>query len=300
MTAIFLSIPAFIVLIAVEIWVSRRREGAGYEAKDTAASLSMGVGNVVISTAIKGLWVVWLALFWELRLFEWDPASPWTWVAAFVFFDLVYYWWHRAGHEIRWLWAAHENHHSSQHFNLSTALRQSWTTPFTGLPFYWILPVMGFDPFVTATILSINTVGQFWFHTELIGRMGPLEWVLNTPSHHRVHHGANPQYLDRNYAGIFIVWDRLFGTFEAEHEPVRYGLSHNIDTFNPLRIATIEWVAMFRDAARCRTFSGALRTFWGRPGWREDGTGITAPMARAAWEAQRQAPEAQVASASTS
>jgi sterol desaturase/sphingolipid hydroxylase (fatty acid hydroxylase superfamily) len=202
-------------------------------------------------------------------------SGPLVFAAALLADDFFYYWFHRLHHEVRFLWAAHVNHHSSRHFNLSTALRQSWTT-FTSPLFYLPLPLLGFDPLLVITVHSVNLLWQFWIHTELIGRLGPLEAVLNTPSHHRVHHGRNVQYLDRNHGGMLIVWDRLFGTFEQERERVDYGLTKNLESFSPWEIAFHEWRAMLRDARRAGSLGDALRTLLLPPGWSRDGRTRTA------------------------
>jgi sterol desaturase/sphingolipid hydroxylase (fatty acid hydroxylase superfamily) len=175
---------------------------------------------------------------------------------------------------VRVLWASHVPHHSSQRYNLSTALRQSWT-PFTGLPFYLPLALF-FSPVQIATAYGINLLYQFWIHTELIDRLGPFEWIFNTPSHHRVHHGANVQYLDRNHAGILIVWDRWFGTFEPERERPRYGLTKNIQSFNPVYAAFHEFAAVLRDAFTAGSWRDAVGYLLRPPGWKPDGAGATA------------------------
>ena len=181
--------------------------------------------------------------------------------------DLVFYWYHRTHHTVRVFWASHVVHHSSQRFNLSTALRQSWT-PFTALPFWLPLALLGFAPWMILLQQSISLLYQFFLHTERIGKLwAPAEFVFNTPSHHRVHHASNAAYLDRNYGGVLIVWDRLFGTFAAEREPAVYGLTKNIRTFNPLRVATHEFVAMARDLAWVRRGRDAVGVVFGRPGW---------------------------------
>ena len=276
-TIVYVAVPLFLLLMGVEIWCSERVRGRirGYEWRDSLASLSMGVGNVLISLGTK---VVTLALYtalYQFRLFDIGYVW-WAWPLAILGDDFCYYWFHRASHEVRFLWAAHENHHSSRHYNLSTALRQSWTTPFTG-PLFWApLALLGVEPLMILTAQGISLVYQFWIHTELIDRLGPFEAIFNTPSHHRVHHGRNVRYLDRNHGGILIVWDRLFGTFEPESEPVDYGLTKNIHTFNPLRIATHEWIAMFRDARRAESLGDAVRTLLKPPGWSADGSTLTA------------------------
>ncbi|HTF36184.1 MAG TPA: sterol desaturase family protein [Myxococcota bacterium] len=270
-----LAAPGYLVLLVLEAVLVQRLGKGSYEARDTAASLAMGVGNVLVTLAMKGATLGAFFLAYEYRFLELG-TGPWAWLLLFVAEDLVYYGWHRASHEVRILWAAHENHHSSQHFNLSTALRQSWTTPFTMLPFWLLLPLAGFRPWMVLTMSSISLLYQFWIHTELIDRMGPLEWIFNTPSHHRVHHGANVEYLDRNHGGILIVWDRIFGTFEPERAPVRYGLTKNIHSFDPIRIAFHEWAAMLRAALRARSLREAASYLLQPPGWSPDGSTRTA------------------------
>jgi sterol desaturase/sphingolipid hydroxylase (fatty acid hydroxylase superfamily) len=270
--------PVFIALLLLELQLTKRRlpPGAkGYERRDSWASLSMGLGNVVVAALTKSLAVGLYFAAYQLRLFEIGAGAA-AWVLLFFAEDFCYYWFHRFHHEVRFFWAAHVNHHSSRYFNLSTALRQSFTTPLTG-PIFWVpLALLGFHPLMILTAQAVSLIYQFWIHTELIGRLGPLEWVLNTPSHHRVHHGATVEYLDRNYAGILIVWDRLFGSFEPERSPVDYGLTKNIRTFNPFQIAFHEWCAMFRDALRAGSLRDAVFHLLQPPGWSPDGSTLTA------------------------
>jgi sterol desaturase/sphingolipid hydroxylase (fatty acid hydroxylase superfamily) len=274
------AIPFFLALVALEVVVSSRRSVRarhalrGYERRDTFASLAMGVGSLVVGLFAKGLWFGLYREVYAVRLFDLG-TGPLVFAAALVGDDFCYYWFHRLHHEVRMLWAAHVNHHSSRHFNLSTALRQPWTT-FAAPLFYLPLPLLGFDPLLVVTVHSVNLLYQFWIHTELVGRLGPLEWVLNTPSHHRVHHGRNVRYLDRNHGGILIVWDRLFGTFEPEREAVDYGLTKNLESFSPWQIAFHEWIAMLRDARRAGSLGDALRTLLLPPGWSRDGRTHTA------------------------
>jgi len=195
--------------------------------------------------------------------------------AALLGDDFCYYWYHRLHHEVRFMWAGHVVHHSSRHFNLATALRQPWST-FMGPLFYAPLPLLGFDPLLLVTVHSVNLLYQFWIHTELIDRLGPLEWIFNTPSHHRVHHGRNVRYLDRNHGGILIVWDRLFGTFEPEREAVDYGLTKNLTSFSPWEIFAHEWRAMWRDTRDAASWRDALRVWLLPPGWSRDGSTHTA------------------------
>jgi len=285
------SIPGFITLLGLEVlWTRRlRREGAsrllGYEKKDTLASLAMGIGNVIISAfTTLGAVALW-AWGYQHRLLDLGrPPSWWSWLVLFFAEDLCYYWFHRTHHGVRLLWAAHVNHHTSQFFNLSTALRQPWFTPVTG-PVFWLpLAFLGYPPPMILTAQAISLIYQFWIHTETVKRLPrPLEWLLNTPSHHRVHHGKNVAYLDRNHAGVLILWDRLFGTFAAENEqdPVRYGITHDVTTFNPLRIAVHELVALARDLRRASSLHHALGYLLAPPGWSPDGSTLTAAQLRA-------------------
>jgi len=212
-------------------------------------------------------------------------------VLCFVIDDFAYYVFHRSAHRVRWFWASHVIHHSSQHYNLSTALRQPWTS-FVSLGFLFRLPLffIGFPPALVFFCAALNLVYQFWIHTEVVKRLPwGLESVLNTPSHHRVHHGTNPRYLDRNYAGVFIVWDRWLGTFEPEHddEPVRYGIVKNLPTFNPLWTATHEWVGIAKDVWNAPSWKARWMYVAGPPGWTPDGSRDTADVIRAAWEQEQ-------------
>ncbi|RIL04447.1 MAG: C-5 sterol desaturase [Proteobacteria bacterium] len=283
---LYLAFPLFVGLLYAERARVRRAKAAGrdvrgYFAPDTRASLLMGVGNVAIAAAIGGATFAVYSWLYEHRLFEIGTSLS---AFALLFFaeDFTYYWWHRASHEVRFLWAAHENHHSSEYFNYSTALRQSYTTPFTVPLFYWWLPLAGFHPLMMLNQVAISLIYQFWIHTELVDRMPRcFELVFNTPSHHRVHHGANLEYLDRNHGGILIVWDRLFGTFEPERARVVYGLTKNIRTYSPLRIAFHEWAAMIRDALRPAPLRTRLGYVFEPPGWSPDGSTKTAAQLRA-------------------
>jgi sterol desaturase/sphingolipid hydroxylase (fatty acid hydroxylase superfamily) len=269
------AIPAFIVLMVLEGLRTRT-----YDKKDTTTSLSMGLGNVFISAFTKLGAIALYAWLYEHRLVSVGTGAA-AWVLLLFAEDLCYYAFHRSHHEIRFLWAAHENHHSSTRYNLSTALRQSWTTPLTG-PLFWApLALMGFTPWMIMTAQAWSLLYQFWIHTESVRSLGPLEWIMNTPSHHRVHHGSNLEYLDRNHAGIFIIWDRLFGTFEPERAPVVYGLTTNITTHNPVKVAFHEFAAIGRDVARAPTLGAKLGYLLRPPGWSHDGSTLTAAQLRA-------------------
>jgi sterol desaturase/sphingolipid hydroxylase (fatty acid hydroxylase superfamily) len=280
------AIPWFIGCLVLEVaW--GRRGGVRYLGKDAAASLSMGVGSLVVNGLSAGLIAgVFFAVhaLAPVRLgYAW-----WVFALCFLLEDLAYYWFHRISHESRWFWASHVVHHSSRYYNLATALRQTWTGKLTlGIVFWLPLVAVGFPPEMVFLFTGISLLYQFWIHTEAIGRLGPLELVLNTPSHHRVHHAVNPRYLDANYGGVLIVWDRLFGTFVAERaeEPPVYGIVKNIDTYNPFRIAFHEWAAIVRDVASAQTWREAAGYLFGPPGWSADGSRRTTKTIKAEWEA---------------
>jgi sterol desaturase/sphingolipid hydroxylase (fatty acid hydroxylase superfamily) len=280
-----LAIPAFIISIIIEMFAIKSGARGDYDWRDTATSLAMGFGNtfaaVIFGAAVVGLGV-WIHQF---RLFD-IPVTWWSLILCFIGDDFFYYWFHRTAHRVRWFWASHVIHHSSQHYNLSTALRQTWTGQFS-LSFAFRLPLflMGFDPKLILFCAGLNLVYQFFIHTEVVRRLPwGLEYWLNTPSHHRVHHGTNARYLDRNYGGVFITWDRLFGTFEAERddEPARYGIIKNLATFNPLWVAVHEWVGIGRDLVKARDWRTRWLAIAGPPGAI---SGDTADQIRAKWSA---------------
>lgn len=275
---ILYSIPAFVALLLLELaWSKRHPELAGYHRPDTLASLSLGLLNVIINAGTKFLTIPAFAWLYEHRVVDVVEATgPWAWVILFFAEDLSYYWFHRLHHEVRVLWAAHVNHHSSTHYNLSTALRQPLLTPFTG-PWFWMwLPLIGFPPWMVLTAQAISLLYQFWLHTEAIDKLGPVEWIFNTPSHHRVHHGKNVRYLDKNHGGVLIIWDRLFGTFAKETERVVYGLTTDIETYHPLKIGFHEVAAISRDVAGAPTVGAKLGYLFAPPGWSHDGSTKTA------------------------
>ncbi|GAC1436365.1 MAG: sterol desaturase family protein [Solirubrobacteraceae bacterium] len=265
---ILYAIPAFVVLLVLEV-VSLRAESdyVGYERRDSTTSLTMGLGSVLIGLGWRVAAVAAYAGLYELTPLRMSPGSAWSWLLLFFADDLAFYAYHRVHHEVRLFWAQHVVHHSSTHFNLSTALRQPWVE-MTALPFWLPLALLGFPPWMILTQQAISLIYQFWIHTERIGTLpAPIELVFNTPSHHRVHHGSNDIYLDRNYGGILIIWDRLFGSFQAEGERVRYGLTKNIETFNPLRVVSHEWLAIWRDARAACNWRERLAFIFARPGW---------------------------------
>ena len=272
---IIYAIPAFVLLLVVELLsfkYARDEELVGYEARDTRTSLAMGGGNVVINAVWKAAVVVVYAAIYELSPLHLPADEWWTYALLFLADDLAYYWFHRIHHEVRVFWASHVVHHSSQHYNLSTALRQTWT-PMTALPF-WAPLALFFAPWMILTQQAISLVYQFWIHTERVKKLPRwFECFFNTPSHHRVHHGANEVYLDRNYGGILIVWDRIFGSFQGETERPRYGLTQNIRTFRPTRVAFHEFAALARDVRGASGWRERLGYVFRGPGWSPDGSG---------------------------
>ena len=282
---VHLAIPAFILLLLLEVAIAAWEKKDWFEAKDTFSSLAMGIGNVLTGLVTKSLSVGALFLAWNFRL--WDLGMAWwVWVLAFFAEDLSYYWFHRVSHSSRFFWASHVVHHSSQRYNLGTALRQTWTGEITGTFVFWLwLPLAGFHPLMILTLKSISLLYQFWIHTEAIRKLPrPIEWFFNTPSHHRVHHASDPVYLDRNHGGILIIWDRLFGTFEPENTPPTYGLTTNIRSYNPLRIAFHEWIDMGKDLWKSRSVKEAWNYLFAEPGWCADGSRKTSRQLRKEWE----------------
>lgn len=269
------AIPGFILLLLIEIIINAYDHRDLFEAKDTLSSLTMGIGNVIIGIFGKVLVFGTYVLIYQARIFtfgwEW-----YVWVAAFFADDFSYYWFHRKSHEIRFFWASHVVHHSSKKYNLGTALRQTWTGNLTGAFIFWIwMPFLGFHPVMVMTMQSVSLIYQYWIHTEVIGKLPrPIEYIFNTPSHHRVHHGSNPEYIDKNHAGILIIWDRIFGTFQPEIFRPTYGLTRNINTYNPVKIAFHEWIDIYRDVKNASSPHEALQYTFNRPGWKPSGDSV--------------------------
>ena len=285
------AVPAFVLLVLIEMVWARRRAPAAYEPTDTLVSLTFGLGSFVAGLLSAGVVAAVYFGAFEYRLFDIGWAW-WAWPLCFVLDDLAYYCFHRAAHRVRWFWASHVNHHSSQHYNLSTALRQTWTgTIALGFVFRLPLVFIGFHPAMIAFCAGLNLVYQFWFHTEAIRKCPRwFEAVMNTPSHHRVHHATNPVYLDRNYAGVLIVWDKLFGTFQPEldDERIRYGIVRQLGSFNLLWSVFHEWIGIARDV-RSAPWRHKLGYVWREPGWSHDGSRDTSAAIRARWQARQAA-----------
>ncbi len=274
---VLFAVPFFLVLLIVEWSAARKLEhlekaqrppSGAYLAPDSWASISMGLVSLVTTAGWKFLALLGYAAIYTY-LAPWHlPATRWyTWMIAILGVDLLYYTYHRMAHRVRLIWATHQSHHSSQYFNFATALRQKWNN--SGEILMWIpLPLLGIPPWMVFASFSVNLIYQFWVHTERIGKLPrPIEFVVNTPSHHRVHHGMDPQYLDKNYGGIFIIWDRLFGTFQPELFRPHYGLTKQVDTFNIWKLQTYEYVAIVRDVRSATRLRDRLGYVFGPPGW---------------------------------
>lgn len=262
---LWLAVPVFVVCMAAELAVLWSRRRSTYDMRDAAANVVTALGNQLINTP----WVLAeiALLLWINNHVPWHITGAKAWVVAVLAVDFTYYWYHRSHHEIRVLWASHVTHHSSESFNLSVALRQTWFV-FTMLPFLVPVALLGVDAKIVMAGYSINLLYQFFVHTELVDKLwAPIEFVFNTPSHHRVHHGTNNEYLDRNYGGILILWDRLFGTFEPERAPVVYGLTKNVKTYNVVRIETHEYAAIWRDVKAAASWRVKLGHLFRGPGW---------------------------------
>ncbi|MEZ4317627.1 MAG: sterol desaturase family protein [Myxococcota bacterium] len=283
---ILAAVPIYLVAMLLEIGVGAVWGTARYETRDTLTSLAMALGFLGMGTlfGFVGIGVLrTVQVRWGLVDWGW---SPWAFVLCFVLDDLRKYWLHRIQHERRWFWAAHVTHHSSQHYNFATALRNPPTVVLTQAFVFRIpLALLGFPVEMIAFQAGINSVYQFFTHTDTVRDWPwPLGLVLVTPSHHRVHHATNARYLDANYAAVFIVWDRLFGTFvpESAEEPCRYGLVKNLGTFDPLRVTFHEWVAMGKDVLQPGlTASERLWYVLGPPGYSHDGSRETSAQLKA-------------------
>lgn len=272
---IYWFVPLFIAALLLEYRYAQRHNPDLFETRDTRASLWMMVYVVVVDLLPKLLFFVIIYQLHEISpLRDLVQRQWWAWALLLLLDDFTYYWMHRANHEVRLLWAGHVSHHSAIRMNYATALRQGVGERLHKYLFWLPLPLLGFDALMIFTMMSINLFYQFWIHTELVRRSPPfIEAWLNTPSHHRVHHASNPRYLDRNHAGIFIIWDRLFGSFSAEKDgdPVRYGLTTNITSYRPIDVATHEYRAIWHDVHRAPRWQDKLKYLFMAPGWSHDG-----------------------------
>lgn len=257
---------AMIALAVIEIfWDLAFKQRPGW--KETAANIVIAAVNSLLERTAYGLvFIIALAIAESFILYK-LPLNAWSWIAAILLADFTYYWMHRFEHEIRALWAYHSVHHSSPEYNLTTAFRLSWVESLVEWVFFLPMILLGFDLVQTLIAIFIVVAYQTWIHTQKIGRLGWLDKVFNTPSVHRVHHGANPEYLDKNYGGILILWDRMFGTYQPEAAPVTFGITKPLKTANPITINFREFLAIVRDCRRAKSLGEAWRYLTGRPGW---------------------------------
>jgi len=263
---IALAVPFFFLLMGIELLVARRRKRSVYRFEDALTDVSCGVTQQIIVLFANGaLFGLYLWIYNHARLVDLGRHPIASWIVALIGVDFIYYWWHRTSHRVNLLWAAHAVHHQSEDYNLAVALRQAVLTPFTSLPFSLPLALIGIPPLVFVVADSVSTLYQFWIHTEMVGRLGPLEAVLNTPSHHRVHHARNPEYIDRNYGAILIIWDRLFGTFAPERARPIYGITRPFHSFNSIRAQLQPVIDLVATSLRAPRLAERLRVWLAPP-----------------------------------
>jgi sterol desaturase/sphingolipid hydroxylase (fatty acid hydroxylase superfamily) len=259
--------PIVLAMIFVEILISNWQQKNYYKTQDTLCTIGLLAGNIIVAFSIKGLILALHFYLYQYKIFELSGMLPlWLfWLLTFVVIDLVFYIYHRMSHRIRFLWAIHLSHHSSEEMNFAVSFRQAWFGPISKIPFFMALPLLGFDPTIIAAAGVMSTLWGIVGHTQIVGRLGFVEWIFNTPSHHRVHHGSNKQYIDKNYGNLLIIWDRVFGTFEPEKEKVKFGLVNNVNTFNPTKITFMAWSSMIEDIKHKQSLSEVLRIIFGPP-----------------------------------
>lgn len=277
-------LPVLVTIAMIEGLVLQHYFKRRYDWRESFSSIGVAIGQRLAGLATAGLMGGVYFIAWEHRLFTFTIDGVGDMLLLLLGVEFFYYWHHRLSHEVRWFWATHAVHHSAQHLTLSASYRLGWTGQISGAGlFYLPLVLLGFHPLAVFATLAINLLYQFWLHNEWMPKLGPIEWVFNTPSHHRVHHAINPRYLDRNYGGMLVIYDRLFGTLVVEDaaEPCRYGLVKQINSYNPLKIAFHEWIEIMRDLRRARSLREALGFLFGPPGWSADGSRKTSAMLRA-------------------
>lgn len=279
--------PFFILLIIIEYYVGVRSHKEIYEKHDFLTSIGLGILSILAELIPK---ILFFSIF--LQIYQWDlfglnaimTRNHWyAWIILLIIDDFSYYWFHRLNHEVRILWAGHVPHHSSQKYNFGTALRQGVGERFHKFFFYLWIPFLGFDPLMIFMMMAINLIYQYWVHTEIIEKMPEwFEAIFNTPSHHRVHHSSQYQYLDRNHGGIFIIWDKIFNTFSAEQSNLKiiYGLTHNIENLTLWRATSHEYSAIYHDIIRANNIQDKLKYIFFAPGWSHDGPDLRAKILR--------------------
>ncbi|MCS7074011.1 MAG: sterol desaturase family protein [Bacteroidia bacterium] len=267
MNPILLAIPFFILSIGLELIAGWKKKEQYYTFSDTITNLNLGIGSQIAGSFIKTLiLLVTITVYERFRLFT-LPTNAWTIFACLVLFDFIFYWAHRWSHEVGFFWGAHVVHHQSEEYNLSVALRQSWFQNLISFFLFLPIPLLGFAPEMIFGVAAFHTLYQFWIHTKAIGKLGPLEWIFNTPSHHRVHHAVNPKYIDKNHAGLFIIWDKLFGTFQEEEEEATYGITKPLQSWNPIWANYHFYHEMIQQAKNIPNWKDKLKLIIAPPGW---------------------------------
>ena len=260
--------PIVIALILIEGLISSSKKLGYYKHGDSMGTIGLIVGNVIVNLLTKTSILGFYLFLYQFRLFDISTESLWIQIIlTLIVIDFVYYWFHRTSHRVRFFWGIHMNHHSSEEMNFLVSLRQAWFNPLFRLPFFFILPLIGFDPLLTFVVGAASTLWAVIQHTQTIGKLGPLEWFMVTPSAHRVHHGVNVEYLNKNFGNLFIVWDRIFGTYAEEKEEVIFGLTNNVKTFNPFRITAFSWIRFVNDFKASNNLSDKFMSFFGSPEW---------------------------------
>ena len=264
------AVPIIIALILGEAIYSNIKGLNFYKTNDTLGSYGLLAGNVVVSLLTKGSFLLFNIYLYQFRLFTINDLMHVFFVVVLTFatIDFIYYWFHRCSHRIKFLWAMHMNHHSSEEMNFVVSLRQAWFAPFAKVIFFMPLPLIGFDPLITVVVGIASTFWGVVGHTQWINKLGPLEYIFVTPSHHRVHHGSNDQYIDKNFGNLLIIWDKFFGTFEPEDEKVIYGIKENVKTFNPFKITFMLWIKMYEESKSAVGFKEKFLSFFGTLEWK--------------------------------
>ncbi len=264
------AVPIILALILGEAIYSNIKGLNFYKTNDTLGSYGLLAGNVVVSLLTKGSFLLFNIYLYQFRLFTINDLMHVFFVVLLTFaaIDFIYYWFHRCSHRIKFLWAMHMNHHSSEEMNFVVSLRQAWFAPFAKVIFFMPLPLIGFDPLITVVVGIASTFWGVVGHTQWINKLGPLEYIFVTPSHHRVHHGSNDQYIDKNFGNLLIIWDKFFGTFEPEDEKVIYGIKENVKTFNPFKITFMLWIKMYEESKSAVGFKEKFLSFFGTLEWK--------------------------------
>ena len=265
-----IGLPIILAMILIETLISGLNKKSLYKNKDTLCTSGLLFGNIIMGFVIKGATLGLHIFIYQFRIFDLVNIIPlWAmWLMTFILIDFVFYVYHRFSHRVRFLWAIHMSHHSSEEMNFAVSMRQAWLGPISKIPFFIILPILGLDPTIIAVAGVISTLWGVVGHTQIGDKLCPLEWVLNTPWHHRVHHGANTEYIDKNYGNLLIIWDRMFGTFEPEKAKVKYGLVNNVNTFNPVKITFMGWQSIMQDIDKAKNYKEVFSIIFGPPNTR--------------------------------